>query len=76
MRGFSRILIVLELAGVMVEMADLEEFRILIMIVRSSAHRLFRKLIILEKKQYLKDLVVQVETISNKKEEKVEALSG
>jgi hypothetical protein len=76
MRQFNKILIVLELGGLMVEMEAMEEFKIQIIIVRYNAHKLSQKLITLEKKPHLKDLVVQAETISNKKVGKVEALSG
>ena len=60
----------------MLEMEAMEEFKIQIMIVRYSAHRLTQKPIILEKKQHLRDLVEQAGTFSNKKAEKAEALSG
>ena len=76
MHQYNKIRIVLEQEGLMLEMEAMEEFKIQIMIVRYSAHRLTQKPIILEKKQHLKDLVEQAVTISNKKEEKVEVLFG
>jgi hypothetical protein len=76
MRRLRKILIVLELGGLMVEMEAMEEFKIQKMIVRFSANKYSQKPIILEKKQHLRDLVEQAATFSNKKAEKVEALSG
>lgn len=73
---FKKILIVLALEDLMVETEAMEEFKIQIRIANFNANRHFQNLIILEKKQHSKDLVVQVGTSSNKKVEKVEALSG